>query len=618
MPKVIFQPDHQQTEIPDGKTLMHAGQLLSQEGAALFEVPCGGKGKCGQCRVQVTQGKAAPCTDAEKQLLSSEELARGFRLACQCVPLETVEVAIPPDNQGVSAILQVTGPAITTIVDPPVVRHRVTLHKPSLENPYSLWQQIEKALAAKSNIQGFQVDTGLIRQNNAVCSNETIVVNVTGSKITNIYKGDNVPRPLGLAVDLGTTTVAGYLVDLKTGKELEAGGLMNPQAAYGADVVSRLAHAVESPKNSRQLCRIIRDCIGQLARMLTESRGLMCEHIEYAVIAGNTAMHHLFLEWPVSQLCRSPFVPAHSAPVEEKACELGFKFSPGGLVYLVPPVAGYVGGDHTAMVLAGQIDDDQSIVLGMDIGTNTELVLCRRGKLFACSCASGPTFEGAQIRQGVKSIDGAVYNVRIDESGKVNYSTIGDTPPIGFCGSGVVDAVAELVRNNIVDSLGLMDRSHCRVRINEQTGEPEFLLAEARKSNAWRDLVLGQADISAIQLGKAAIAAGLDILLATAGVKLDEVEKVVVAGGFGSHLEISSAITLGMFPDLPLERFVQVGNAAGIGARMILISKREKQKAESLANKINYLELGAHPDFGDFFFRAMKFSSQKSQSLSQP
>ncbi len=608
MPEVIFQPGLQQTDIPAGKTLMDAGQQLSQDGSATIEAPCGGKGQCGQCRIKVIRGKVTPCTDAEKRLLSSADVAQGYRLACQCMPLEPVEVEVSPETIGVSAKLQVAGPAITIPVDPLVVRHSITLRQTSLETPYSLWQQIEQALAAKANLQGFpRIDAELIRKHNAICSDEALLVNVVGQKVTGVYKAENAPRSLGLAVDLGTTTVAAYLVDLESGEEIESGGLLNPQSVYGADVVSRLAHAVESSGNIRRLSRMARNCVGRLACILTERQGLLCEHIQYVVIAGNTAMHHLFLEWPVSQLCRSPYVPAHTAPMEEVARELGFEFASGCLVYLVPPVAGYVGGDHTAMILASGIQDTGGTILGMDIGTNTELVLCRRGKLYACSCASGPTFEGAQINQGVKSIDGAVCSVRIDEYDEVSYSTIGAVPPIGLCGSGVVDAVAELVRKGIVNSLGLMDCSHRRVRLNKQTGEPEFLLAEAGQSGSWRDLVIGQADVSAVQLAKAAIAAGLNILLATAGVELDEVEKVVIAGGFGSHLDVSSAITLGMFPDLPLERFVQVGNAAGTGARMILISESQKRKAEFLAKNINYLELGAHPDFSRFFFQAMKF-----------
>ncbi|MFH0728531.1 MAG: ASKHA domain-containing protein [Pseudomonadota bacterium] len=537
VPRVTFQSDTVPIDLKPGETLMGAARLRSYAGKSSIEAPCGGKGRCGQCRVRVLDGRTNSPTASEKRLLSPEALSGGMRLACQCVPETAVTVDIPPESR--------TGTMDLRIMD---------------------------------------------------CEIEIPAGHPTG--------------PLGLAVDLGTTKVAGFLVNLETGGLLAAEGVMNPQIRFGADIITRLTHAMESPKQARALSRLLLDCIGHLADVLTHRVGLSsgCREIASVTVAANTAMHHLLLNWPVSQLCRAPYVPADTAPVEIPTRDLGLSFAKGARLYLIPPIAGFVGGDHTAMILACGLHEADGIHLGLDIGTNTELVLSHGGALFSCSCASGPAFEGAHLRQGVRAISGAVHKVELKEGGKILLNTIDERPPVGFCGSGVVDAVSELVKHRIVNSFGMLDRDHPRVRVSPNRGEPEFVFARVEECHSSRDLVLTQGDICAVQLAKAAVATGILALLGAAGIDYRKIEKVMVSGAFGTHLRIESAVTLGLLPALPAERFIQVGNAAGKGARMVLSSFTQKQKAEKLARTVTYLELAALPHFGRSYSRALKFT----------
>jgi uncharacterized 2Fe-2S/4Fe-4S cluster protein (DUF4445 family) len=604
---VTIQPGHEQVEIAPGQSLMAAARQLSIAGNVSIEAPCGGKGICGRCRVLVTKGQMAPATEGEKAFLTPGELAAGYRLACLAVPLGPAQVEIPPESMAFRTDLQVDGQDVPVAPDPLIKRYPVRLAATTLDKPESVWQQIERTLSRDFGIELIQENAGLVQKHDPMAKDEACVVSVSGQRLVNLYRGSSVPPSTGLAVDLGTTKVAGYLVDLETGALLGSEGVMNPQLIHGADVVNRLAHAIEDPEKAALLSRLAGECINHLADILTRRHGLAPQNIEHAVIAGNTAMHHLLLNWPVTQLARSPFIPASTTPVEAAAHEMGLDFAPGALVYMMPIIAGYVGGDHTAMALACRIQEAAVATLGLDIGTNTEMVLANRGRLSCCSCASGPAFEGAHIRQGVRAVEGAVYQVVVAADGSVSYQTIGGKPPVGLCGSGVVDAVAGLVRAGVINSFGIINREHPMVRVNPQDLVPEFVLAAAKESGAKRDLVLSQGDISAIQLAKAAVASGIDALTASAGIQPSEIQKVIVAGAFGTRLSLESAIGLGMLPDLPRERFSQVGNAAGTGARMVLTSATEKRSAEALARQIHYLELAAHPRFGHLFSQALKF-----------
>ena len=609
---VDFEPVGRRVEVAKGRTVLEAARAVNIFGGEGVAAPCGGKGLCGRCRVRVMEGRLSPLTEAEKRLLKEEDLAAGYRLACQAAVLGAVKVEIPAESLTGRQELQVAGEDVAVTPGPAVKRYPVQLQSSTIGYPLSVWQQVERALADEYALDGLRVDAELLRREPALASPGTATVTVRGREVSNIFFSGPAPGPLGLAVDLGTTKVAGFLVDLENGATLAAEGMMNPQISYGEDVVSRLAYAVEGEENYRRIAGVIREGINRLLHTLAEKAGVYLRALEEAVIVGNTAMHHLLLGLPVEQLVRSPYVPAAAVPVEIKARELGLDMAPGAVVYLMPPVAGYVGGDHVAMILGSGIDRVEEVTLGLDIGTNTEIVLARDGEMLSCSCASGPAFEGAHIRQGMRAVEGAVSLVRLADGGRrVHLETIGGRPPLGICGSGVLDAVAELYREGVINDNGRLNRDHSRVRLAGEKKIAEYLLAAAGEGGAAHDLVLTQMDINEIQLAKAAIAAGTKILLREAGLKEEEITRVVVAGAFGTHLRLASALTIGMFPRLAPERFRQVGNAAGTGARMALLSLAERRRGEDVARRVKYLELTAVPGFNDTFLAELRLPPLK-------
>ncbi len=608
MVEIILDPGGQHADLAPGQTLLEAGRQLAERGRAAIEAPCGGKGRCGQCRIIVRGGAVTPANKTEKLFIEPSDLDQGVRLACQCAALGPVQAEIPPETMSAVPNLQITGGDVKVALDPPVRRHTIQLQSTTRQYPFSMWRQIEEKLAASHGIHELALATYLVREHDPTATDTSVAVTLRGRRVTGLHPAETSPPPLlGMAVDLGTTKVAGYLVDLESGLLLASEGVMNPQTHLGADVISRLTHAAEDPRNAGELSRLARDSIDHLARTLARRCGVASTCIEQVVIAANTAMHHLLLGWPTRQLGHCPYLPASTAPVMIKTRELDLEVGRDAMAYLLPPMAGYVGGDHLAMILATGIYETQAVTLGLDIGTNTELVLACNGNLFSCSCASGPAFEGGQIRQGVRAVPGAVQAVDMDADGRLILETIGCQPPIGLCGSGIVDAIALLARRRIINSLGGLDRGHPLVETEAPGGQPRFVLTGGDGAKGGRKLFLGQGDIAAIQLAKAAVGAGISALIAAAGITTADIEKVIVAGAFGTHLNLKSAIDIGLLPKLPEQRFCQVGNAAGTGARMVLVSETERQRVETLGRRIQHIELGGNPNFQHWFTQSLKF-----------
>ena len=615
---VTFQPLGRRIDIEPGQSILEAAQTLAFRGEDTVEAPCGGKGLCGRCRVRIVKGTLEPPGDSENRLLGPD-LAGGYRLACQAVPLSSVEIEIPPESLTGRADLQVEGAAEKTVPDPEVRQYLIDLQPARLDRSRSLWQQIEQALVNGCGVVDPRIDSELVRASDPTPESGRVAVSLTGAEVTNLKIRPPFASPVGLAVDLGTTKVAGYLVDLETADVLAADGIMNPQIRYGEDVISRLARALDGPEEAERISVATREGLNHLAANLTARAGLKPGDIEQVVIAGNTAMIHLLMQWPAAQLGRAPYMPACTTAVQIKAREVGLDFAPGAEVYIIPAVAGFVGGDHTAMILGSSIHQASSITLGLDIGTNTEIVLAsEKGILTSCSCASGPAFEGAHINQGMRAMDGAVCRISLDSEGIVGFETVGQKPPLGLCGSGVLDAVAELTEKGVINRPGILDRDHPRTRIGGPDQTPRFLIVPAESSGIDRDIVLTQKDISSVQLAKAAIASGIQLLLAATDLTMDRIDKVVVAGAFGTHLRLESAIAIGMLPDLPLDRFVQVGNAAGVGACMALASMAERRQVEDAARRISYLELATLPDFSRVFAQALEFKRMNMKASGFP
>ena len=381
---------------------------------------------------------------------------------------------------------------------------------------------------------------------------------------------------------------------------------MNSQIGYGEDVVSRLAYAHRNDNGWQTLATMIQETLNDLLGELVAEAGVTREQVVDACVVGNTAMTHLLLGLPVRQLAVAPYVAATAAHVDVKACSLGLDMAPGAYVYTPPSIGGYVGADHVSMILATGLDSADKVVMGIDIGTNSEIVLRKPGRsnLASASCASGPAFEGAHISDGMRAASGAIEVVKVSESA-VDIQTVGDAPAVGLCGSGIIDAVAELYRWRLINHRGRFQRDSMRVRQGRHG--TEFLLVDGRESGSGRDVVITQEDVNEIQLAKGAIRAGLEVLLQATDTRPDEVAEVIIAGAFGSYLDIQSAKAIGLFPDMPNAKFRQVGNAAGVGAKQMLLSKQARHRSERLADDADYVELTTFPKFNRTFAMAMLF-----------
>ena len=411
----------------------------------------------------------------------------------------------------------------------------------------------------------------------------------------------------GVAVDLGTTKIAGYLLDLSTGSILSIYAVANPQAVYGDDVISRITYAMGSPANGKRLKKTATGAIDDLVLDLCGEAGYNPRTIKKVAICGNTAMHHLLLGLPVGQLARAPYLPWVKDPVNIPANELGLKSAPDADVYLLPNIGGYVGGDHVAVLTATHELYAGVTTLIIDIGTNTEISLATGGRITSVSCASGPAFEGGHIKHGMKASAAAVDKIIIKD-GMVKYRTIGKAPPAGICGSGMLDAVAQMIDAGVIDGGGRMDKSHDLVHTHG--GKSAVLIAGRDRTAKGEDIVITQGDIRELQLAKAAIRTGINALLKSAGLAAPDVKRVIIAGTFGNYIDIRSAIRIGMLPDLPPGRFSQVGNAAGAGACRALISVSQRKMAEEIGRRARYLELAERPDFMQKFVAAMHMSRQ--------
>ena len=596
---IDFQPLGRRVRVAAGVSLLEAAR---QAGVGLNAV-CGGGGSCGTCVVRVVEGEVSPANQSEEEFLGPIELTEGFRLACQVAVLGDVLIEVPPRSITAPQRAQIEGRERPVDIDPNVRILEVRPTPPSLGDLRSDERRVLETLAEEHGVRAVAFDPLVVGQISSCLRQEDWQVALFLRNGEVVGAAPVGTAPLGLAVDIGTTKVAAYLVDLATGETLGASGEMNPQIAFGEDVMARIAHAMEGEERQRELQKVIIDGLNQQARALCEESGRRCEEILEAVLVGNTCMHHLVLGLPVVQLGVAPYVSALSAPLDVRARDLGLGFGIGAYVHLLPNIAGFVGGDHVSMAMASGLLERDQITLGLDIGTNTEVSLAANGRLLSCSTASGPAFEGAHIRDGMRAAPGAIEWVRMTD-GRIEYQTIDGVAPVGICGSGILDSVAELRRVGVLKGNGAMaPNSHPRVR--QLSDRPEFLLVAAGENGALNDIVISRKDVSEIQLAKGAIRAGIDVLLDEAGVEVDEVERVVVAGAFGTYLDVANARAIGMFPPLPLERFDQVGNAAGIGAKLALLSRRFRHAAAEMAERVEYVELTTDTRFASAYMTAM-------------
>ncbi len=594
---IDFQPVGRRGECRKNESLLACARRL---GVGVNSI-CGGQGICHACKVQVLSGTASRPTPNEREATSSQELRDGWRLACQIFPTSDMKLMIPAESMTTAQRLQVEGLETRIPAEPVVRAYAVQLSAPSLETPGADADRLLEALNQRHKLRCTRIDIGALRtiSDRLRCWKWKGLAAVRDCEVIAILPSRS--RQLGLAIDLGTTKVAGYLVDLSDGRTLSVKGTMNPQISYGEDIVSRMTAAVHSSDNAAALQKLAVDAINELCTDLCAEAGAKSEQILDAVVVGNTAMHHLFLNLPVKQLAASPFVSAIRHAMEVKARDLGLCIAPGACVHLLPNIAGFVGADHVAVLLATGAWRAKDTRVALDIGTNTEVSLAYQGKLFTTSCASGPAFEGGHIRHGMRAATGAIERLRIDGD-KIQYQTIDGAPAVGICGSGILDALAQLYLAKIVDGGGRIMGSGPRLRAYK--GQREFILVGREEQKGRPAITITQHDVRELQLAKAAIRAGIQVLLDMAGCTENDIRQVIIAGAFGTYIDISSAVAIGMLPPLPLNRFRQVGNSAGMGAKLALISRRFRARAQAVASRVSYVELASTASFQSLFVQA--------------
>lgn len=600
--EVDLEPIGKRVIVPPGTTILTAAQQAGVELASI----CGGMGTCGACRVMVVEGRTSPLTRTELSDLSQDEIDSGMRLACQAAVLESVRIDIPPESLTTSQRLQVEGKEVKVELDPLIHTIDVEIEPPGLHDLRSdLTRLMNKLRTIEQRDLSIRYPAlldmpGILRENNwrvSVVIKDTEIIGLLPQN-AEIY---------GLAVDVGTTKVAAYLVDLTSGETVAKTGAMNPQIGYGEDVISRISFANDNKDGLRILQRKLIDSLNDLLNQLAGEANISLNQVVDVVIVGNTAMHHILAGLPVNQLGTAPYVPAVSDDLEIPNIYIGLNISPAATIYLPPNIAGYVGADHVAMLLAAeaaQHRQDAHAIVSLDIGTNTEISLYYWGRHLSCSCASGPAFEGAHIRDGMRAAPGAIERVRM-ENGDVQIQTINNRPPVGICGSGILDAVSGLITIKLLDERGVFQGEHSRLRLNGK--KHEFLLATSSESGHGRDIIVTRRDVNEIQLAKGAIRAGVDVLLEEVGITEQDIDEFIVAGAFGTYIDLESAVQVGMFPDIPREKFRQIGNAAGLGAKGMLVSKRLRKQAKEIVKEVEYIELTTHPGFTQAYMDALAF-----------
>ena len=596
---IDMEPVGRRVRVEAGSNLLAAAQKAGVELIAI----CGGSGACNSCLVRLVSGELSPPTLVETEALDREEIEAGYRLACQAVPLSHTRIYIPPDSLTTPQRLQVEGLETEVELDPIIKTVDLKIDPPSLNDLRADTSRVNDTLVERG-LEAAEIPLQVLTRLSEDLRARDWSVRLAlrrGEIIACLEREDS---PLGLALDIGTTSLAAYLVDLAGGRTLARSGAMNPQIAYGEDVISRI-HFAGSKEGREKLQTTLIDAVNGLAHGLCEEADVSKERIVEVVAVGNTAMHHLFAGLPVKQLGMAPYVPAVSDTLDLRACEIGINLAPGACIYLPSNIAGFVGADHVAVLLANDIGKSSGRVVALDIGTNTEITLVSDGRPLSCSCASGPAFEGAHIHDGMRAAPGAIERVWI-EGERIHLQTIKNQPPVGICGSGILDAVSEMLNAGILNNNGSLEKDSPLVRTN-QDNQAEFVLAPSSISAHGRDIIITRKDINEIQLAKAAIRAGIDILLKEAGIDFSELDEFIVAGAFGTYLDIKSTIRTGMFPPLPVSRFRQVGNAAGMGAKQMLVSAGKRRDAVEIAGKVDYIELTIHPDYMNTFLKAMYF-----------
>jgi uncharacterized 2Fe-2S/4Fe-4S cluster protein (DUF4445 family) len=606
--KVYFIPGGREAEVKEGDSLVEAARLAGVP----LDSDCGGRGTCGKCRVRVSEG-VTPLTPLEKNLLTSQDVDQGVRLACQT---------------------KVRGPAQVNLLARPVGRHHIleegvgravrlqsALKKLFLPFGAADWKKkgaldaAIRKLLGRAGVRRAVMDVSALQSLGAVepAGQTGLTALVWGNRVLGFEPGNTSRRLWGAAVDIGTTTVVGYLCDLTSGRISAVEAALNEQQILGADVITRIDHALHEPQGLDRLRTLALATINGILARLCARQGLSGRDIYSLVIVGNTTMSQLFWGIPPHLLVRAPYNPVTAGSLSASAKGLGLQLNPLGMVFSLPLVSGFIGSDTVGVVLATGLHKSKIPRIALDIGTNGEIVLSDGKKMAACSCAAGPAFEGAHIQYGMRGCSGAIDQVDFQE-GRVVYRVIDQAPPQGICGSGLVDALSGLLEAGLITTDGrLLSRkgagdSPYAGRLKENS-HFQFLLTEEDLPPGGRPVAVTQKDIREVQLAKGAMVAGVRILLDRLGLKPEDVREVYLAGAFGNYVRPRSALRIGLLPVFPKAAIRQVGNAAGSGAKMALVSGKAFEEAGRIAGRIEYVDLARVPGFQQQFVKGMAFPS---------
>jgi uncharacterized 2Fe-2S/4Fe-4S cluster protein (DUF4445 family) len=542
-------------------------------------------------------------TDQEKRVLTREEIALNLRLVCQVRLEGDLTVMMPVESRVRQRRIQVAGVEATLELNPAIRKLRAQPSSPSLLDPQTYSARLLHFLEETYDLRGLTINYEALKKLPGALriSRQDVTATVWNSRaVIDVEAGDTTQHTYGLAVDIGTSKIVGQLISLDDGQVIATSSIENPQIIHGEDVISRITFASASKAGLDQLQSMVLDGINTVASRVCEQANVDATHLYEMMIVGNSAMHHILLHIPPLSLALAPYVPTVKSSLNLRPKDLALQMNEGGNIHLLPLVAGFVGADNIAGILSTSVHKSKELSLFIDIGTNTEVNLGNHEGLLCCSCASGPAFEGAHIRDGMKAVQGAIERVSMSANDHaVHFEVIGGRKPVGICGSAMIDILAEMFRHNLVDRTGRINEEAPTKRIRKANTSLEFVVAWREETDKDEDIVITQGDIRELQLAKAAIYAGCSILMNQSAVLPEAIEKIYLAGAFGNYIDSENAKIIGIIPDIPTENVVFVGNSALSGARMTLLSTDMRREATDLSRQLTYVELGAVSNFNE-------------------
>ncbi len=608
---VTFQPMGVTFDVPYNESLFESAVQVGVE----VDTVCGGNGTCGKCKVRF-EGDPVPAKPIDYAHLSGGEIQQGYRLSCQVEACRDMAVHVPPAGDRARVQILHQGVQRDVPLQPNILKIHVPYTPPRQRNGIADWDFVKHSLPRW--FEGVRVPLHWLRQlPDFIRRKEGMTLTVAGRReVMRLEAGDTTAHNYGAAFDIGSTTVVGFLMDLNTGAEVAVASGLNKQTAYGDDIIARLSRAQHNPDGLARMHSLIVEQLNALLQQLADAAGVEVSQINDVTIVGNMAMHHFLLRLDSTYLGLSPYAPVIRDSVTVSAGELGLILEPDAPIYVLPNIAGFVGSDTVGVILAGGLHASEVMTLAIDVGTNGEVALGSKARLIACSAPAGPAFEGARIKQGMRAAIGAIDHVTMDDN--VRFTVIGGGLPKGICGSALIDITAGLLRAGLMDYSGkLLQRDELPVcipdRLRERIVESEnrrdnfFVVAWAGEAGAEQDIIFTQQDIREFQLAKGAIRAGEMVLQQHLGIADDKLDEVMLAGAFGTYIDLANAREVNLVSPVPLERLHAIGNAAGVGAKLALLSTKERAAAERIGRKTEHVQLSGSREFQRAFTHAMRF-----------